>query len=84
MDEQMIKPIENWKDSWKFSSVQLSAVGFTIMGVAEAVNQAWISLPPDIQALVPMTPTVGWILFGITMVSRLFTLVGKPDEQADS
>lgn len=75
----MIKPIDNAKDGWKFSTVQLSAAGFAIMGVAEAANQAWVTLPPEIQALVPMTPTIGWILFGITLVSRFFKTVGKQD-----
>lgn len=75
----MIKPIDNAKDGWKFSTVQLSAAGFAIMGVAEAANQAWVTLPPELQALVPMTPTVGWILFGITLVSRFFKTVGKKD-----
>jgi hypothetical protein len=84
MVEQMIKPIENWKDSWKFSSVQLSAVGFTVMGMVEAVNQTWITLPPHMQALVPMAPVISWGLFGITLVSRLFTLSRKTDEHADS
>ncbi|MNF31592.1 hypothetical protein D3C85_760070 [compost metagenome] len=80
----MIKPIENAKDGWKFSTVQLSAVGFAIMGVAEAANQAWVTLPPEVQALVPMTPTVGWIIFGLTMVSRFFTLTGKNKDEASS
>lgn len=75
----MIKPIDNAKDGWKFSTVQLSAAGFAIMGVAEAANQAWVTLPPEVQALVPMAPTVGWILFGITLVSRFFKTVGKQD-----
>lgn len=75
----MIKPIDDVKDSWKLSSVQLSAAGFALMGVAEAANQAWVTLPPALQALVPMTPTVGWILFGLTLVSRLFKLTGKKD-----
>lgn len=80
----MIKPIENWKDGWKFSSIQLSTVGFAIMGVVEAVNQTWITLPPHMQALVPMAPAISWILFGGTIVGRLFKLSRKTDEQADS
>lgn len=76
----MIKIIPNWKQAWKFASIQWGVVGLVLMSVLEATNQLWIKLPPDVQNAVPYAGYVPAGLFALSIVGRLLIFTGKqPD-----
>lgn len=75
-----LRLIDDWKTSYKFASVQWSVIGLSLMGLVEAVNQAWISLPPEVVDKIPNSPTIAAVLYGLVIVGRVFTVKGVVDE----
>lgn len=68
-----LRLIDDWKTSYKFASVQWSAIGLGLMGIIESVNQAWISLPPDIVEKIPNSPTIAAVVYGLSIIGRVLT-----------
>lgn len=68
-----LRLIDDWKTAHKFASVQWSIVGVGAMGIVEAINQAWISLPPEIVDKIPNSPTIAAVLYALVIVGRVFT-----------
>lgn len=70
--------IDNWRQSWRFLSIQLGVIGTTIASVLiafpDAALHAWALLPADLKALMPpqYTPLIGVAIFVISMLARLF------------
>ena len=68
--------IENWKESWKWFSVQLAALGAAISGLLiafpDAVLQALALLPKNLLAeLDEYKATIALVLFISAIVARL-------------
>lgn len=78
----MIQLIDNWKDSWKFASVQLSTLGLVVFGILELANQAWLALPVEVQAQVPHATKISLVLFAATLFGRLFKLKEKASDDS--
>lgn len=73
----MIKIIPNWKQAWKFASVQWGMVGLVLMSVLEATNQLWFNLPEHIQNSVPYAGYIPAALFALSIIGRLLVFTGK-------
>ncbi|WP_363798384.1 hypothetical protein ABU614_06730 [Lysobacter firmicutimachus] len=62
-----MKLIDNWRQAWRFVSVQAMTCAITLQGV-------WLNLPEDLRTHVPdriaATVTAGILLFGL--IGRLF------------
>lgn len=75
-----LKLVDDWKESWKFASIQWSAVGMVVMTVADLANQTWIQLPTDIQEKIPHSSTIALVIFGLSIIGRLLMIVPKDQE----
>lgn len=72
--------IDNWKESWKFASVQLGVVGLGLMTFLDSANQLWINLPPEVQVHVPYANMIPAALFALSLLGRLLVIKEKtPD-----
>lgn len=63
--------VDDIHDMWKWGSVQLSTLGFFVMGAAEVLGSSWSGLPPDLRDKIPHSQTLGMILFGLTIIARI-------------
>lgn len=72
--------IPNWKKAWKFASVQISALGAVLMLMIELAGQAWISLPPHAQTLIPYSQHIALVLFVLGIFGRVLKL---PEKKSD-
>lgn len=82
----MMKLIENWKKFYLFWSVQLTAVGTSILAgffaFPDAFMQVWSYLPHEIKELIP--PEYGkWIPI-ILICTGVFSRVLKQDFKNDT
>jgi len=57
--------IQNWRESWRFFSMQAFAL-------AGAIQTAWLTVPPEMQALVP----VEWVMIA-TIVCVALGAIGR-------
>ena len=71
--------IDNWRNAWKFASIQLNTIGLFVMAALEILGQSWEFLPLHIQQKIPHATELGLILFALAIVGRLFVLEKKPD-----
>lgn len=71
--------IDNWRNAWKFASIQLNTLGLFVMAALEILRQSWEYLPPHLQQKIPHATELGLILFALAIVGRLFVLEKKPD-----
>ena len=71
--------IDDWDRAWKWASVRTSALGILIMGAAQILGSSWTSLPPSLQQYIPHADVIAMILFGVTMVGRLFKWKVEPN-----
>ncbi|WP_047866766.1 hypothetical protein [Sphingomonas paucimobilis] len=80
-----MKLITNWRQSWRWWSVRLSAFGATIFAfLLAAPDQAlaiWSALPPDIQALIPNRTEIALGLTIAVTVVRVVKQKGTADGQ---
>lgn len=71
IDKLKIDTVHDISRSWKWASVQISALGIVIMGAAQVLGQSWTGMPPSIQDRIPHADTIAMILFGATLVGRV-------------
>lgn len=64
-----MKPVKNWRDAWKWFSVQAMAIAGAIQGV-------WIALPDDMKASIP----VDYVTYA-TMAAVAFGVIGRVIDQ---
>jgi hypothetical protein len=74
-----MKLVDDWRRAWRWSSVQLSAVGAVVMGAAEIAGSSWSALPPDVRDNIPHAQTIALVLFVLLPIARIFTKGGKDD-----
>lgn len=71
-----MKLIPNWRQSWRWWSVRVSAFGAMIFAfLLAAPDQAlaiWQALPADVQALIPNAKEIGLFLSIAVVVVRIF------------
>lgn len=69
-----MKLITNWRQSWRWWSVRVSAIGAAIYAfLLVAPDQAlaiWQALPADVQALIPNAKEIGLVLTIAVLVAR--------------
>ena len=65
--------IENWRNAWKFWSLQLQAVGLVLITFPELILDAWVYLPVEVKSMLPTeySSFVGLFLIIAGMVARL-------------
>jgi hypothetical protein len=72
----MIKPIHNWRDGWRFTSVQALAVAMvcdTAVAAIVIVGESW-----------PVSPIVYvWIRLGLTVISMAARFVAQESRNVD-
>ena len=79
-----VRLIDDWNRAYKYSSVQLAAVGALLAGFVQwfpaTATEAWNALPQDLRALLPswLTSTFPVILLGAIVLARV-TKKAKPD-----
>lgn len=72
-----MKLIFNWKQFWKFWSVQLGILGSAIAGVfisfPDVALSTWEAMPDEIKLLIPQQymPLIGVAVFVLSLLSRL-------------
>ncbi len=71
-----MKLVENWKQSWRWWSIRLAAIGAAITGTLivapESILQAWALLPADMRAsLEAYRGYIALAAFGLAIVARL-------------
>ena len=70
-----MKLIDNWRQAWRFVSVQAMALAIALQGV-------WINLPDDLRAYIPdkiaLSVTAGILFLGL--IGRLFQQRGADGE----
>ncbi|WP_455156030.1 DUF7940 domain-containing protein [Sphingomonas zeae] len=70
-----MKLIPNWRQSWRWWSVRVSAFGAMIFAfLLAAPDQAlaiWQALPADVQALIPNAKEIGLFLTIAVVVTRV-------------
>lgn len=70
-----MKLIDNWRQAWRFLSVQAMALAIALQGV-------WINLPDDLRAHIPdkiaLSVTAGILVLGL--IGRLFQQRGAGGE----
>ena len=66
--------VPNWKNAHKWASIWWSIGGIFISTVA-LLHEQWLSLDPQLLALIPNAPTIGLVLFLGTIVGRVLLLV---------
>lgn len=76
-----LKLVDDWKSSWKFASVQWSALGILMVTVSDVVHQTWVQIPPEVQDKIPHSSSIALVLFGLTMIGRILQI--KPKELED-
>ncbi|KTW00458.1 hypothetical protein [Sphingomonas sanguinis] len=66
--------IPNWRQSWRWWSVRVSALGAMIFAfLLAAPDQAlaiWQALPADVQAMIPNAKEIGLVLTIAVLVAR--------------
>jgi len=71
-----MKQVENRKQSWRWWSIRLTAIGAAITGTLivapESILQAWALLPADLRAdLEPYRGYIALAAFGLAIAARL-------------
>lgn len=71
-----MKLVENWKQSWRWWSIHLAAIGAaitgTIIAAPESILKAWALLPADMQAsLKAYHGYIALAAFCLAIVARL-------------
>ncbi|MEH6413884.1 DUF7940 domain-containing protein [Pseudomonas sp. CGJS7] len=70
-----MKLIDNWRQAWRYLSVQAMALAIALQGV-------WINLPDDLRAHIPdkiaLSVTAGILVLGL--IGRLFQQRGADGE----
>lgn len=60
-----MKLIENWRQAWRFFSVQAQALALTVLG-------AWQVMPDDLRAALPPN-----VVYAVSMVLLVAGIVGR-------
>lgn len=72
-----MKLIDNWKEAWKFWSVQLGVLGTVVTSVLlaspDAAMVAWNTFPEEFKQFIPphWMPFIGVGIFACSMVARV-------------
>ena len=72
-----VRLIENWKDCWKFWSLQLATLGTVITYVfltfPDAAIMAWSAMPQEFRNTIPPTHMayIGLTVFALSIVARV-------------
>jgi hypothetical protein len=72
-----IEPISNWRSAWKFASIQIAAIGVTLLVVVDNATAIWSSIPPEVAILIPHSPQIATGILVVGAISRLFKLKEK-------
>lgn len=84
-----IELIVEWRQAWKYMSVQLATIGLMIQWyLLEFPVDAyahWAALPAEVKAVIPETvlPYVGPTIIALSLVSRLIKQSNVRKEQHD-
>uniref|UniRef100_A0AAU6VZY0 Holin n=1 Tax=Pseudomonas phage Pavpe01 TaxID=3138545 RepID=A0AAU6VZY0_9VIRU len=76
-DRIKLELIDDWRLFWRFTSLQLGAIGAALTGVLiafpDAALYAWGILPADLKAVIPerYLPLIGVGVFVLSMFARL-------------
>lgn len=74
-----MKLINEWKQSWKFWSVQLNTLGIFLLAASDAIAQAWSMLPPSLASNVPNAKWIAMAVFVLGLIARLIPQEGLKD-----
>ena len=72
-----MKLIDNWKEAWKFWSVQLGVLGTVVTSVLlaspDAAMVAWNTFPEEFKQFIPphWMPFIGVGIFACSMIARV-------------
>lgn len=70
-----MKLISDWRQSWRWWSVRVSAFGAIVfaflLAAPDQVLAIWQALPADVQALIPNAKEIGLFLTVAVMVARV-------------
>lgn len=60
------KLVWDWRQAWKWLSVQLMSAALAVQGYSELVKIGWASYPDDLKSALPgwVSPTVSLLLLG--------------------
>ncbi len=79
-----MKLINNWRQSWRWWSVRVSALGAIVfaflLAAPDQVLAIWSALPPEVQALVPNAKEVGLFLTIAVAIARIVRQKGHGDD----
>ena len=80
--------ISNWRDAWRMTSVNLPAIGLSLLTIIEAAPDAFLSaylvLPADIRALIDPEHVryAGYAIIAIGAISRIVRQPKLADRKA--
>lgn len=63
--------IDEWKDCYKFLSVQVNLLGAILMGTAQAIQDQWVTVPDDLKQYIPHMNEIGMFIFIVGIIARI-------------
>lgn len=71
--------VPNWKKSWKWASVQISAFGLILFSAIDIIQPMLTGLPRHILEDIPHGSSITITLFALNIVGRLVRFKPKDD-----
>lgn len=62
--------IAEWRDAWRYVSVQLNGAGLGLLGLVGIINETWNSMPPELRHALPFAQYLAYGLFAAGIAAR--------------
>lgn len=79
-----VELVPNWKKSWKWASIQISAVGLLLFSAIDVIQPLFSGLPEHILSRIPHGSSITIALFALNIVGRLVRLKPKGEDNGNS
>lgn len=76
-----VELVPNWRKSWKWASIQISAAGLILFSAIDVIQPLFSGLPKHILDQIPHGSGITISLFALNIIGRLIRL--KPKEKPD-
>lgn len=70
---------DDFKEVRRHWSTWFSGAGVMLMSGATMLKEAWVYLPPGLQATLPWAPQIAWLLFLMAFASKFIKQPRKTD-----